>query len=277
MDEYLTASNKAYEANRFIRRLLHNANSQYGLGSMTVSIYDTAWIACVSKEVAGRHQWLFPSSYETLLRTQTHEGGWVSKDVGGERADILSTLAALYSLMQHAQYPMQLEDAYLSRVQLDQRIQNANTCVLQWLQSWTAIGLTPVGFEILMPALLEMLERKGLSFEFPQRETLYALRDQKLTKINFHHIYTGSFSTLLHSLEAFYEDMDFNFNLVSDQLSNGSLMSSPSSTAAYLMRKSSWDEEAEAYLRLVISNGAGRGCGAAPSAYPSANFEVIWV
>jgi len=43
------------------------------------------------------------------------------------------------------------------------------------------------------------------------------------------------------------------------------------------MKTQSWDEEAEAYLRLVIECGDGEGKGGVPSAWPSTNFEILWV
>lgn len=55
------------------------------------------------------------------------------------------------------------------------------------------------------------------------------------------------------------------------------MMASPSSTAAYLMYTSEWDNEAEDYLRHVIKDGPGRGTGAVPSAFPSTYFEYSWV
>lgn len=53
-------------------------------------------------------------------------------------------------------------------------------------------------------------------------------------------------------------------------------MASPSATASYLIRSTEWDDEAEAYLWLAISNCDGKGSGALPSAYPTTNFEVTW-
>lgn len=49
-------------------------------------------------------------------------------------------------------------------------------------------------------------------------------------------------------------------------------MASPSSTAAYLMHTTTWDNEAEDYQRHVISEGEGRGGGGVPSALPSTHF-----
>jgi hypothetical protein len=51
-------------------------------------------------------------------------------------------------------------------------------------------------------------------------------------------------------------------------------MGSPSSTAAYLMHASVWDDEAEAYLRKILKYSAGRANGSVPCAWPTSVFEV---
>ena len=55
------------------------------------------------------------------------------------------------------------------------------------------------------------------------------------------------------------------------------MMAFPSSTAAYLMNVSKWDDEFEEYLRHVVTAGPGWGHGGVPSANPSTHFEYSWV
>ncbi|KAH8892550.1 hypothetical protein GQ53DRAFT_746074 [Thozetella sp. PMI_491] len=55
------------------------------------------------------------------------------------------------------------------------------------------------------------------------------------------------------------------------------MMASPSSTAAYLMHVTDWDDEVETYLKHVIQYGVGSNSGAVPSAFPSMFFEYTWV
>jgi len=57
----------------------------------------------------------------------------------------------------------------------------------------------------------------------------------------------------------------------------GSMMASSAATASYLIKTPEWDDEAEAYLRLVIECGDGKGGGGVPSAWPSTNFKILWV
>lgn len=81
--------------------------------------------------------------------------------------------------------------------------------------------------------------------------------------------------TLTHSLEAFIGKIDFD-QIVQHKVS-GSMFGSPSSTAAYLMNASAWDDEAEDYLRQVIRKSVGQGSGGVPGVYPTTHFEYTWV
>ena len=74
---------------------------------------------------------------------------------------------------------------------------------------------------------------------------------------------------LLHSLEAFHSHKHFSFDKIGHQKVHGSTMASPSATASYLIQSTKWDDEAEEYLRLVISNSDGKSSGGVPSAYSS--------
>lgn len=68
-----------------------------------------------------------------------------------------------------------------------------------------------------------------------------------------------------------------DFDKVISRKTNGSLMASPASTAAYLMNCTVWDYESESYLRSAISEGSGKGNGSIPCAFPTTFFEVTWV
>jgi len=84
-------------------------------------------------------------------------------------------------------------------------------------------------------------------------------------------------TTLIHTLEAFIGALDFD-KVKHHKMPNGSMLGSPSSTAAYLMNCSTWDHEAEAYLRAVFDHQSSVGNrGGFPSAFPSTLFETSWV
>lgn len=155
------------------------------------------------------------------------------------------------------------------------RIHKAFSFLQSSLQAWDVKSSLHVGFEILIPAHLAMLEGFGLNFSFPCRTALMALNKKKLAKFDPQLLYGRQKTTLLHSLEAFVGKVDFN--RVRHHAVGGSMMASPSSTAAYLMHSSPWDDAAEAYIRNCISHGSGQGSGGVPSAYPTTIFEITWI
>lgn len=260
------------------RNLTESYSTKYGSGSMTCNAYDTAWVACVSKTVGNRPQWLFPSCFYYLLRTQEPQGGWHSfNSQNGARCDddaILSTAAAIHALLQYLKTPYQLD---VHHIDLSNRISKAVAFLESKLSSWRLHSRIGVGFEILLPALLDLLEKSDIKLSFESKDDLYQLREHKLAKIDLDMIYKneGS-STVLHSVEAWYGDGSFDYNKLARRKVNGSMLASPSATAAYLMRILEWDPEAEAYLHLVVSRGLEKD-GGVPSAWPSSVFEMTWV
>ncbi|KAL8979319.1 MAG: hypothetical protein Q9177_006175 [Variospora cf. flavescens] len=263
---------------RLLQTLLDTYEPCYGLGSMTVSVYDTAWVACISKTVSGCSQWLFPSSFLYVLQAQLPDGGWTAhagQECSDETDGILSTMAATYCLIQHAKTPLQLK--HIPAEALAESIRTALASLDLMLQSWRVGNSKAVGFEVLAPSLLNLLEEEGHFFAFPGKEHLLHVRDQKLARVSPELLYKSSPSALLHSLEAFHYRKDISYDRFAHQKVGGSMMASPSATASYLIRCKTWDDEAEAYLRLVLSNGHGCGLGGVPSAYPSTNFELTWV
>ena len=263
---------------KLLGHLLDTYDPAYGLGSMTCSVYDTAWVACVSKTVSGSMQWLFPSSFSFILHSQQSDGGWSAHPNGDDKNDfdeILSTMASLFCLTQHSKNPLQLR--CLDGEDISTRIQKAVVHLSELLQNWRVGDCRAVGFEVLAPSLLDLLQEEGVHLEFPDKELLFKIRNRKLAKVQPGTLYTTTPSTLLHSLEAFHGHKDFSFDRISHHKVGGSIMASPSATASYLIRSTKWDDEAEAYLRLAISNGDGKGSGGVPSAYPSTNFELTWV
>ena len=263
---------------KLINGLFDDYDPAFGLGSMTCNVYDTAWVACVKKTVSGRSQWLFPSSFSYVLDSQASNGGWPAhpgKESSDKVDEILSTMAALYCLTQHTKNPLQLRRLHDGG--LTKRLDKGTTRLGKMLDSWRVDLCKAVGFEVLIPSLLELLSKEGIRFDFPGRTLLLQLRDKKLSKIRPEMLYRNAPVALLHSLEAFHGCKDFSFDKVAHHKVGGSMMASPSATASYLIQCTNWDDEAEAYLHLVVSNGEGRGSGGVPSAYPSTNFEMTWV
>lgn len=262
------------KANELLCWIIERQDKDYGFGSMTCTIYDTAWVSMVSKRVEGKLQWLFPETFQYVLSSQEACGGWNIGKFGSQIDSILTSMAALLALKRHVSTPGPND-----RVDSDllTKMYRGAAFVQTQLQGWDVISTAHVGFELLVPALLDDLEREGLFFDFRGRELLLKLKNKKMTGFQTEMLYGNEniSTSLIHSLEAFSGKIDFD-KIVHRKV-HGSMMGSPASTAVYLIYSSSWDDEAEEYLRNVISAGPGRGNGSVPSAYPSSLFEISWV
>ena len=256
-------------AQTLIQRLATGCQSN-NLGSATVAVYDTAWVSMVSKFEDGHRVWLFPECFHYLLETQLPNGGWESHASLDD--SLLHTLAALLAMKRHisACGPM----SYPNLPDLEDRISQATAYVQNSLNCWTVEENLHVGFEILLPAHLSMLQKEGIDFVFPERQRLEMLSARKLANFDPEMLYNTP-TTSLHSLEAFIDRIDFD--KLGHHKTFGSMMASPASTAAYLMCSSIWDTDAEFYLRRVVKEGSGKDSGAVPSVFPMPVFEITWV
>jgi hypothetical protein len=259
----------AKRAKQLLRAFVNDYDPHYGIGSMSCSIYDTAWVAMVSKVVDGTRVWLFPEAFDSILATQLSDGSWPS--YACEVDGILNTAASLLALQRHINLPLQLS----ATPDLVGQATKAASALRRLLQNWNVEATINVGFEVLVPVLLDLLASEGFQFKFATQSKLMAVHNHKMAKFKPEMLYGETQLTIIHSLEALTERIDFN--RLSHHKHKGSMMASPSSTAAYLMGLDGWDDDSESYLRHVIAAGQGRGTGLVPSAFPSTYFEASWV
>ena len=254
-------------AHMLVRQLVDKHDPLYGIGSLTCSIYDTAWVSMVTKSIEGHTQWLYPDAFECLLKTQHHDGGWHSSSCDTD--GILNTLAALLALCKHVTTPHQLQH-------LQDDLEHRRTRAVYYLETnlsqWDVSATTSDGFEILVPKLLHLVAAEGFDFHFAGRAVLEDLRAKAAVKINPSLLYSAVRSSAARFLEGLIGEIDFD--RVSQHRISGSIMSSPASTAAYLIHSTIWDQDAEDYLTHILSVGNERSFGGVPSQYPSTVFEV---
>ncbi|KAF2477643.1 Ent-kaurene synthase, partial [Lindgomyces ingoldianus] len=236
---------------------------------MSPATYDTAWVAMTEKKGEdGRIRTLFPEAYDYLKATQSEDGSWAAETSDAD--GIINTLAALLALKrQERQYEA-------ARADNERRCRAAEDSLRRLLGKWDLDATDRVGLEVLVPNLLRLLEIEGVQFDFPSRKPLMALNAAKLATLG--PILTSPVqTTLIHTLEAFVGTLDFD-KVKQHKMPNGSMLASPSSTAAYLMNSTTWDNDAEAYLRTVFEQQTVIGNkGGFPSAFPSPIFEISWV
>ena len=257
------------QAQSLVQRLA--TGCQHGnLGSATVSVYDTAWLSMVSKPEDGRRTWLFPECFQYLLENQLPNGGWQNYSTRDD--GLLNTLAALLAIQKHATESDVSHCPNLS--DLEARMSKATTYLQESLQQWDVNENLHVGSEVLIPALLAMLESKNIRFDFPGRQRLEKLEARKLARYDPEVLYRTP-TTFLYCLEAFIDRIDVD--KLSHHKTCGSMMASPAATAAYLMRSSVWDSQAEEYLRKAVREGSGASTGGVPCVFPMPVFESSWV
>ncbi|KAL9639094.1 MAG: hypothetical protein Q9204_001243 [Flavoplaca sp. TL-2023a] len=152
---------------------------------------------------------------------------------------------------------------------IEERITRADGSPGDMLLSWDVTSSDNIGFEVLGPAHLDILEKYGLRYHFSARPHLMALHEQKMRLAKPESLYEDKPSALLYSLEVMIGKIDFD--RISQHKTQGSMLTSPSSTAAYLMSTTCWDAEAETCLRNCI-----RPQGV-PEVYPTNIFEINWI
>ncbi|KAG6040943.1 hypothetical protein E4U41_006534 [Claviceps citrina] len=262
-------------AKSLMNRAFESYHSYYGLCTTSCQVYDTAWVAMISKTANNVKKWLFPECFYHLLKTQSADGGWGVLETT-QTAGIMDTSAALLALLRHAKEPLQIVD--VSTNEIHQRIERGYASLQQQLSQWNDVEKTNhIGVELIMPALFVYLqqERDSLVFDFPCKKVLESMNKAKMAQFNLQALYTRRPSSALHSLEAFLGQLDFD--RVSHHLYHGSMMASPSSTAAYLISASEWSDEAESYLRHIVKAGVGHGNGGIPGTCPTTHFECSWI
>ena len=221
----------------------------------------------VSKLETGKRRWLFPKSFQMIVDTQLPDGQW--EEYASEADGILNTLASLLSLCRHR---TQCQET-LNPPDILTRISKAVAWLDQKLSKWHVAASDQVGFELIAPSIIILLKQEGVYLYEPP--LLFQMYSSKLQSFKLSQLSGKKQSTALHSLEAF--DGQLDFSTIAHHKRYGSLLGSPSSTAAYLMNIPIWDDESEHYLQTVMSEGAGHDSGGFPSAFPSINFELIWV
>ncbi|XP_058073719.1 ent-copalyl diphosphate synthase 1 [Magnolia sinica] len=225
-------------------------------GEISVSAYDTAWVALVD-DMHGSGEPQFPTSLQWIVENQLPDGSWGDERIFSAHDRILNTLACVIALKSWNIYPKRCISGLSFLRENLKKLQDENAEHM------------PIGFEVAFPSLIEIARSLDLEFPYdsPLLQDIYAMRNFKLKRIPkeiMHKVPT----TLLHSLEGMH-DLDWE-KLLKLQSADGSFLFSPSSTAFAL--KQTKDEKCLKYLQKAVENFNG----GVPNVYPVDLFEHIW-
>jgi halimadienyl-diphosphate synthase len=229
--------------------------SNLGTADITSSPYDTAWMARLGE----MDRDLSSQALDWLRANQLKDGSWGSPYLTYYHERLISTLGALVAL------------ARLGHAEDRKRINRASAALhgLEECLGADGAGAT-VGFEMLVPALIEEAEALGVY----QRSgsgvlaELSAQRAKKLAKLPDGRV--NRELSVAFSAEMLGQKGLHALDLNNIQEPNGSIAYSPSATAFYAMYVRPGDPDALRYLRDVAVQGT------VPTAAPIDVFEVGW-
>ncbi|KAI3806002.1 hypothetical protein L1987_21891 [Smallanthus sonchifolius] len=251
-DKILYLNDKIKDFVEIIKAMFGSMND----GEITVSAYDTAWVALV-QDVNGRKGPQFPSSLDWIVNNQLSNGSWGDDLLFSAHDRIINTLACVIALTSWNVHPDKCEKGM--------KFLQDNICKLEDENE----EHMPIGFEVAFPSLIDIARKLKIEVpdDSPALKEIYAMRNIKLSKIPMEVVHTVP-TTLLHSLEGM-PDLEWE-KLLKLQCKDGSFLFSPSSTAFALMQTK--DEKCLQYLTNIVT----KFNGGVPNVYPVDLFEHIW-
>lgn len=242
-----------WELIREVKVMLRSMND----GEISSSAYDTAWVAMVPN-LDGDGGPQFPSTLRWIIENQLDDGSWGDEKFFSAHDRIINTLASVVALSSWSLSPEQCERGLLFLRDNMWRLGEENR-----------VELMTLGFEMVLPPLIDIA--KGLGLDFPYEDPalldIYAKREMKMKRIPrevMHSVQTS----MLFSLEGM-GGLEWE-KLLRLQNLDGSFFFSPASTAFALMETR--DENCRSYLSKLVD----RFHGGVPNVYPVDIFERLW-
>lgn len=245
-----------------LRQNLRALIDGWGPGHVMKTAYDTAWVARLNDI----DPCLSEPALNWLCENQLPDGSWGAASPQYDHDRLISTLAAVISLVRHSRGERMRRQVEAGLGALDQIASGSREGRLENLDSAT------VGFELIVPTLVSEAESLGIL----QRQgdcilnRLKHLRQAKLTRLNGFKINRSL--SIAYSIEMAGPDHQHLLDLDNLQEENGSVALSPSATAYYAAHVQPGDAKALNYLRSVICEDGG-----VPMVAPFNIYERAWV
>ncbi len=227
-----------------------------GRGEMAGTAYDTAWVASIpDPEHPDRPA--FPQALEWLRLHQHSDGSW-----GGEieyyHDRVISTLIACIVLAEW--HPDEWADY---------QIEAGLRSIWRNVTSLQRDPYEPVGFDLIVPTLLDRTAKLGLRLPYKHFESYRERRARKLAMIPPNLLYSRHVPTT-YSLECMGDEVDLDRLNGELRESNCSVGSSPSATSFFVQHTR--DAGALAYIQEIVH----RAKGGVPCTAPIEVFELAW-
>ncbi|KAJ4702652.1 Copalyl diphosphate synthase [Melia azedarach] len=225
-------------------------------GEISISPYDTAWVALI-KDISGSGDSpQFPSCLEWIANNQLPDGSWGEK-IFLAHDRLLNTLACVVALKSWNIHQDKCEKGISFLKENISTLGNENE------EHMT------IGFEVAFPSLLELAQSLGIEVldDFHVLQKIFAMRNEKIKRVPREKMHSVP-TSLLYSFEGM-PDLDWA-KLLKLQFQDGSFLFSLSSTAYAFMQTK--DENCLKYLTQVVQ----RFNGGVPCVYPVDMFEQLW-
>ncbi|CAG8532345.1 4265_t:CDS:2 [Cetraspora pellucida] len=270
-----------------------NDSDWIGYGDISMSTYDTAWVAMIPNKVykelksSKDFSLAFPQCFIWLFDNQDDNGSWTGNGAGSIAPGLAGLLAlGLFKSHSGEYFETKLNDLGLTIEQFTTIFEKATKFLQNTLNEWNIDDLDMTGFELTVPYHLSALTQleTPVVFNFPEKQRLLRENERKLNLISLEAILTLAKNrqpmTLTHSIEAFCEKIDFS--LIQNegfQAINGSYGSSPAATASVLLHAPKWDYKAFEFLKKTISQcpSYAKSHGLVPTLSDIGIFETTWV
>ncbi|KAL7159557.1 hypothetical protein ABFS83_01G035500 [Erythranthe nasuta] len=256
----INKSHEIYESIDYIKSILSSMDD----GRISVSPYDTAWIALIRDLDLGQNIPQFPSSIEWISNNQLSDGSWGDEHYFLAYDRLLNTLACVVAL-RYWNVHGDKSDRGISFIKdnvskLGDASPEHMTC----------------GFEVVFPALLQRakdLNIDGIPYDAPVIQDIFDVRDRKMKKVPkelLHEVPT----CLLHNLEGLGNLESLGKlewpKILKLQTPKGSFITSPAATCYAIMETN--DQDCIEFIQYVVN----KFDGGAPTVYPVDIYARLW-